>query len=413
MSRKLLLSCLMLVAFTALAVMPAAAQDTFKFGMILVGPKNDGGWSQANYEAGEYIAKNVPGVEFLEPLENVYAGNPDITTEAAADALVKAGAKVLFMTTDDYADDTDKIAVKYPDVTFIHTSGDHVYTGVAPKNVGNIMGQMEWGKMIAGCAAALTTQTGKIGFVGPLVNFETRRLVSSAYLGAKYCYENYRGMSAADLTFDVVWIGFWLNSPPLGTLDPNEVAQQFIDEGKDVLISGIDSTEAISKANTSTLNGKKVWAIPYDLATACDIAPDVCLGVPYFNWGPAYKAAVEAVKDGTWKQSWDYTAPDWKNINDPDTSAVGFTEGPALSAENKKSLDDFIAKMAAYATDPANKDTFWLWQGPLNYADGTVLAKDGEKLPMIAKPADGPSVWYLDQLVQGINSSGTESVFSK
>ena len=89
-------------------------------------------------------------------------------------------------------------------------------------------------------------------------------------------------------------------------------------------------------------------------------------------------------------------------------SAVGFTEGPALSADNKKSLDDFIAKMAAYATDPANKDTFWLWQGPLNYADGTELAKDGVKLPMIAKPADGPSVWYLDQVLEGMGSTAKE-----
>lgn len=407
MSRKLLLCCLMIAAFAALGIIPAAAQDTFKIGMLLVGPKNDGGWSQANYEAGEYVAKNVPGVEFLEPLENINAGNPDITTEAAAKSLIDAGAKVVFMTTDDYADDTDKIATKYPDVTFIHTSGDHVFSGVAPKNVGNVMGQMEWMKMMAGCAAGLTTQSGSIGYVGPLVNAETRRLVSSAYLGAKYCYENYRGMSGADLKFDVVWIGFWFNIPGV-TLDPTEVSTQLIDEGKDVLISGIDTTEAITTADKSTKEGKKVWAIPYDLKTACDIAPDVCLGVPYFNWGPAYKGIVEAVKGGTWKPSWDYNPPDWKNINDPDTSAVGFVQGPALSDDNKKSLNDFTTKMFTYAIDPANKDTFWLWQGPLNYADGTVLAKDGEKLPMIAKPADGPSVWYLDQVLQGMGSKAKE-----
>ena len=42
--------------------------------------------------------------------------------------------------------------------------------------------------MIAGCAAALTTKTGQIGYLGPLINDETRRLASSAYLGAKYCW---------------------------------------------------------------------------------------------------------------------------------------------------------------------------------------------------------------------------------
>lgn len=45
MSRKLLLCSLMIAAFAVLAIMPAAAQDTLKIGMLLVGPKNDGGWS--------------------------------------------------------------------------------------------------------------------------------------------------------------------------------------------------------------------------------------------------------------------------------------------------------------------------------------------------------------------------------
>ena len=100
MSRKLMLCCLMIAAFAALGIIPAAAQDTLKIGMLLVGPKNDGGWSQAHYDAGVYVAKNVPGVEFLEPLENINAGNPDITTEAAAKSLIDAGAKIIFMTSD-------------------------------------------------------------------------------------------------------------------------------------------------------------------------------------------------------------------------------------------------------------------------------------------------------------------------
>ena len=52
------------------------------------------------------------------------------------------------------------------------------------------MGTMEYGKMMAGCAAALTTQTGQIGYLGPLINYETRRLAASAYLGARHCYES-------------------------------------------------------------------------------------------------------------------------------------------------------------------------------------------------------------------------------
>ena len=29
--------------------------EPFKFGMILVGPKNDKGWAQAHYEGGHYL----------------------------------------------------------------------------------------------------------------------------------------------------------------------------------------------------------------------------------------------------------------------------------------------------------------------------------------------------------------------
>ena len=80
-------------------------------------------------------------------------------------------------------------AATHPDVPMIWSSGDSAWAegqDYRPDltNLGNVMGQMEYGKMIAGCAAALTTQTGSIGYLGPLINDETRRLVNSAYLGA-------------------------------------------------------------------------------------------------------------------------------------------------------------------------------------------------------------------------------------
>jgi simple sugar transport system substrate-binding protein len=192
--------------------------------------------------------------------------------------------------------------------------------------------------------------------LGPLINFETRRLASSAYLGARYCYEKYVGGNPDKLKFNVTWIGFWFNIPGV-TLDPTEETNAFFDNGSDVVISGIDTTEAIVVAGQRAKEGQSVWAIPYDFAGACDIAPDVCLGVPYFHWGPSYVNIVNAVKDGTYKQSWDLTNPDWTDLNNPDTSGVGFVKGSALSEKGSASLDSFIAEAAAFATDPANKDS--------------------------------------------------------
>ena len=41
------------------AAAPAAPAKQFTFGMILVGPQNDKGWSQAHFEAGQYLEKKL------------------------------------------------------------------------------------------------------------------------------------------------------------------------------------------------------------------------------------------------------------------------------------------------------------------------------------------------------------------
>jgi len=77
------------------------------------------------------------------------------TLEQVVDDMVSQGAKLILTTSDDFAADTDVVAAKYPDIPFVHISGDHAKTGKAPKNVANYMGRMEYMKAAAGCAAAL------------------------------------------------------------------------------------------------------------------------------------------------------------------------------------------------------------------------------------------------------------------
>ena len=189
----------------------------------------------------------------------------------------------------------------------------------------------------------------------------------------------------------MTWIGFWFNIPGI-TLDPTEETNTFFDNGADVVISGIDTTERLPSPGSATQKGEKVFAIPYDYKGACDEAPDVCLGVPYFNWGPSYVNIVKAVMGGTWKQSWDWVGPDWSNINNPDTSAVGFVKGSrADSRALPPTWTTSSSNLAAYATNPFVPESFALWAGPLNLQDGTPLAAAGQ----IVQPLD---VWYLKQL---------------
>jgi simple sugar transport system substrate-binding protein len=164
------------------------------------------------------------------------------------------------------------------------------------------------------------------------------------------------------------------------------VANEFINSGVDVIISGIDTTEALVEARKATSEGTQVYAIPYDFNGACEEAPDVCLGVPYFNWGPSYVDHIGKAIDGTWESTFEWLPPNWEDINDLDTTAVGFVMGTAMDADAAVTLQQFIDELAGGLN---------LWMGPLNFQDGTTFLADGEAATDI-------QIWYLPQLLEGM-----------
>jgi simple sugar transport system substrate-binding protein len=368
----------------------AAAGAEFKVGLIFVGPQEDKGWNQAHLEGSKYVLSKLPNVKF-EYFDKVNPGDrPNVKGSQVADDLIAKGNKVIIFNSDDFKDDALETAKKHPDVVVIHASGDYAWKEGQnfkdQKNLGNLMMRMEPGWMIAGCNAALATETGKIGTVGPLINAETRRYASSAYLGAKYCWENYRKKDIKDLEFKVTWIGFWFNIPGV-TLDPTKVADDFLNGGYDVLMSAIDTPEVAVQTKKAAEAGKKVKFAHYDYKLGCDQAPDQCIGVHYYNWGPGYTDIIKQASEGKYTSTWTWAEANWKDLNNADTSAIGYLRGNALSADNGKFLDQFIAGIGDGSID--------LWKGPLKLQDGKEFLKDGEK-------ATAQQVWYLPALLEGM-----------
>jgi simple sugar transport system substrate-binding protein len=365
----------------------------FKFGMILVGAQDDEGWSQANFEAGPYVLEQLglPADAMIVLEKANQADRPGVTIESVVEDMIAQGAQLILATSDDMKDGIEAAAAAHPETPMIWTTGDSAWAeGKAYRadltNLGNIMGRMEYGKMIAGCAAALTTRTGKIAYLGPLINDETRRLVNSVYLGARYCYENYRGEDPDTLGFEVKWIGFWFNIPGV-TLDPTEVTNELLAAGADVVISGLDTTEALVRAGELAAAGEQVWATPYNFAGACDAAPQACLGVEYFNWGPAYLDTARSVIDDRFEAQWLWLGPDWDHLNDRTRSAIGWLPGDGLSAEALPHLVDFIASLGDGSIN--------LYVGPLRFQDGSTFLTDGEE-------ATDFQIWYAEKLLEGI-----------
>jgi len=368
---------------------PAGDSGDLVFGMILVGPKVDRGWSQAHHEAGVYVEEKLPGAGMIVTESLNSADKPGVSLEEVVAEHVSGGARLVLTTSDAFEEDTTAVARQHPKTVFVNISGHHALTGEAPDNVGNIMGRMEDMKAIAGCAAALATETGQIGYLGPLINHETRRLAASAFLGARHCYERYRQLDPDDLRFAVRWIGFWFNIPGV-TEDPTEEAEALYSGGADVVISGLDTTEGIVVAGRRAAKGERVWAIPYEYVGACDEAPAVCLGVPYFNWGPAYLETARAVQAGTWTASWDWNPPHWEDLRDRDKTHVGWIDGPGLSEDWRSTLGELVSALAS-------RDTV-IWRGPINLQDGTPYLADGEA-------GSDEKIWYLPLLLEGMEGA--------
>ena len=96
--------------------------------MVLVGPANDAGWSQAHFDSMAYVKEKLPGTELIY-LENVYTGSTAHTqtpAELAADMATK-GANVIIFNSDDQKDNAIKFAQEHPDVFVIHASGDSTW----------------------------------------------------------------------------------------------------------------------------------------------------------------------------------------------------------------------------------------------------------------------------------------------
>lgn len=363
-----------------------AEQEDFVFGLIMFGAQNDEGWNQAHYEAGLYVQKRVPGTSMI-PIEKMNPmDRPGLTIQQLVNDLVSEGAKLIISTSDYMAAGIRESALKHPQINFIQIPGDDALSEEGPENLSNLMGRMEYGKMMAGFTAGMTTKTGKIGYIGPLVNAQTRRLAIASFLGARYAWEKILHRDSDNMSFKVAWTGYWFDIPGV-TTDPTEIALNFFNTGYDVIISGIDSNKPLDAAYRERQLYRNVWTVHYNSKDTCPDSKDACLGVPYFNWRPDYVKFIEAAISNQWEKQWVWSGPFWEDINNKDKSAIGFIPGTTLPLTTLAHLDDFIEALGS--------GYLKLFRGPLNYRDGSPFLKPGEI-------ATDKQIWYIEKLLEGM-----------
>lgn len=331
---------------------PDIVEGKFNVAAVLIGPHDDGGWSQAPYEGLQYIEKNVPNVH-IAYIENVPEG---ADSEQVFRSLSRKGFQLIFGTSFGYMDPMETVASEFPDIMYVHIAGFKSNS----KNYGNLFGAMEDMKYLAGMLAGARAKkdgNAKLGYLATFPIPEELRLGNAFMLGAR--------KTCPECTMDVRWINTWH-----GPIVEKDAAASLFDAGAHVVLTGAD-TPAVADVATA----KKKWGITYDYIGSCKA--ERCLTTIYWNWGPVYADITKQVIAKTYKPGWQYF--------DADSGALGlygFMEGQSLT-EGEKDLPPEALKLVkdTLAQMLAGKFTrFDVFAGPIKDNTGKVIVPAGEKM---------------------------------
>ena len=332
---------------------PDVVDGKFNVAAVLIGPHDDGGWSQAHYDGLTYIEKNMPD-SHVAYVENVPEG---AEAEQVIRSLARKGFDLILTTSFGYMDPTGAVAEEFPDQTFVHVSGFKSNS----KNFGNLMGAMEDMKYLAGMVAGSRAKKDgapKVGYMATFPIPEELRLGNAFALGMK--------KTCPECTMDVRWLNTW-HDPVV----EKEAAASLFDAGAQVVFTGADTP---APADVATAKGK--WGITYDYVGSCKV--DGCLTAPYWNWGPVYTKIAEGVKAKTYKPGWDYFDAETGGLG-----LYGFMEGQQptkgmadLPAEDIQMVKDTLAKMLKGEFNSLRR-LHWPDQGQQGQGDRPGRREDG------------------------------------
>ena len=332
---------------------PDIEEGKFNVAVVMLSNHDDGGWSQAQWEGINYLQDNMDGVHTAY-LELVAEG---ADSEQVFRALARKGFDLIFGGSFGYMDSMEVVAGEFPDIGFVHISG-YKFNG---ENFGNMFGEMEVMKYVAGMIAGSRAKADGATRVGGMATFpipEELRLFNAYALGVQE--------TCPECDVDIRWIFTW-HDPII----EREGADLLFDAGSHVVMTGADTpASALAAADR-----EGVYGITYDWVGSCTI--DECLTAPYWVWGPVFQRIAEEVQAGTYPFMADYF--------DASTGGVGlygFMEGQELQPGVASLPAEDLAKIQAVMDSVAagEFDRFDVFAGPIVDNQGNVVVPDGERM---------------------------------
>lgn len=266
------------VLTAAMAMMAATAVNAedakqYKVALCLSGAANDMGWCQSAYE-GLQLLESDYGCE-IAYTENLTADD----IEAAFADYAANGYDVVIGHGYEFGDPAIEVGELYPDTKFIVTEGE-----VSADNVASFVSKCEEGGYIMGMLAASMSESGKIGFVGPIQGASLVKIMNGFEDGAKEVNP--------DIEVQTAWTGSFTDTA-LG----KEAAQAMIDNGADVI------GHCANESGTGCINAAKEAGI-YATGDSYDqnsLAPETVLSSSVYHIPHVVELAFQSVLDGTFE----------------------------------------------------------------------------------------------------------------
>ena len=325
------------VMMTANVAAAASHSEKTKACFVYIGPTGDFGWTY-QHDQGRLAVEKA----FGDKVETAYLESVPESSEAQRpiEGLARSGCHIIFTTSFNYMDPTNKAAKKHPDVKFEHATG---FKREHP-NVSTYGSKFYQGRYVQGQIAAKVSKTGVAGYIASFPIPEVIRGINSFILGAQSVNPDFK--------LKVIWVSTWFDPPKEA-----DAAKALIDQGVDVITQHTDSTGPMQVAAE---RGIKAFGQASDMIK---FGPKTQLTSVIDDWAPYYISRVKAVMDGTWEQ-----VDVWH----------GMAEGHVVMAPFTNMPDD-VAKMAAETTAKITSGELEPFTGPITKQDGTAWLAAGEK----------------------------------
>ncbi len=289
--------------------------DSLKIALCVSGAVNDMGWNQAAYD-GLLLAEANYGAEVAYS-ENLSPADIVATyTDYAAN-----GYDIVIGHGFQFGDPALEVGELYPDTKFIC-----IESAAASTNVASYVMQCEETGYLNGMLAASMSETGKVGFIGPIQGESLIKIMNAFEDGAKAVNP--------EIEVQTAWTGSFTD-----TAFAKETATAMIDSGVDVI------GHSANESGTGAINAAAEAGI-YAIGDSYDqnaMAPETILTSAIYNVPQLIDLAVKDVVEGTFEGK---------------VVELGMAEGivevapyhgfeDVISAETKALIDETAAKITA------------------------------------------------------------------